>query len=61
MNFLTRRVAAGNRISSLKLGYHPPMDEDVAEVIRFAVGFFEGYERGVWSDEESSDDSDDGY
>ena len=55
-NFLTRRAAAGNRISSLKLGYHPPMDEDVAEDIRLAVEIFEGYERGLWSDD--SDDSD---
>jgi hypothetical protein len=60
-NFLIRRKAVGNRISSLNIGHHPPMDEDVAKVIRSAVGIFEGYERGVLSDDGSSDESDDSY
>ena len=40
-NFLSRRAAAGNQISSLCLGCHPPMDEDVVESIGRAVKVFE--------------------
>jgi len=40
-NFLSRRAAVGNRISSLSLGGHPDMDEDVVGSIERVVGAFE--------------------
>jgi hypothetical protein len=40
-NFLARRAAVGNRISSLSLRGYPPMGEDVVESIRRAVEVFE--------------------
>ena len=40
-NFLTRRAAVGNRISSLSLSYYPHMDESVVESIRHVVDVFE--------------------
>jgi hypothetical protein len=40
-NFLTRRAAVGNRISSLSLRRYPHMGEDVVESIRRAVEVFE--------------------
>jgi hypothetical protein len=41
MNFLARRAAVGNRISSLSLRGYLPMGEDVVESIRRAVEVFE--------------------
>ena len=43
-NFLSRRAAVGNRISSLRLDCHPHMDDDVLETIKFAVKTFEDKE-----------------
>ena len=40
-NFLTRCVAVGNRISSLRLGHYPRMGKNVVESIRRAVEVFE--------------------
>jgi len=40
-NFLSRRAAVGDRISSLSLGGHPNMDEDVVASIECVVGAFE--------------------
>ena len=40
-NFLSRRAAAGNRISSLRLCRCPPIDDDVVETIKCAVKTFE--------------------
>jgi len=48
-NFLSRRAAVGNRISSLRLSGHPRMDGDVVENIKRVVDVFEdeGGDRGV--------------
>jgi hypothetical protein len=51
-NFLNRRAAVGNRISSLRLNYCPHMDEGVVESIRRVVEVFEN--------DGSNDGSDDG-
>ena len=40
-NFLSRRAAVGNPISSLQLGVHPHIDEDVVEIIKRVVEDFE--------------------
>jgi hypothetical protein len=58
MNFLTRRAAVGNRISSLTLHGYPHMDGDVVEAIKGAVNVFEG-DGGygdVVNDDEGSDE-----
>jgi hypothetical protein len=60
-NFLTRRAAVGNRISSLSLSDYPHMGEGVVESIRRAVEDFEDEGSDDGSDEESDDESDDGY
>jgi hypothetical protein len=52
-NFLTRRAAVGNRISSLQLACYPRMSGDVFESIRQAGEIFEEWE--------SYEESDDGY
>jgi hypothetical protein len=59
-NFLTRRAAVGNPISSLKIDYRPPMDDGVAESIRRAVGVFEDKGSGGDSEKEDGGESDDG-
>ena len=43
-NFLSRRAAVGNKISSLRLDCHPHMDDDVLETIKCAVKTFEDKE-----------------
>ena len=53
-NFLARRAAVGNRISSLMFHGHPPMDEGVVESIRCVVDVLERPEDR--SDDESEDD-----
>jgi len=45
-NFLSRRAAVGNRISSLKLTGHPRMDEDVVRSIECVVDVFEDEDKG---------------
>jgi hypothetical protein len=45
-NFLTRRAAVGNRISTLRLSGYPPMDKGVIESIRHKVEAFEDGESG---------------
>ena len=40
-NFLSRRAAAGNKISSLRLNGHPHLDDNVAGSIERVVGVFE--------------------
>jgi hypothetical protein len=60
-NFLTRRAAVGNRISSLSLSGYPHMGEGVVESIRQAVEVFEDGGSDHGSDDESDDESDDGY
>ena len=45
-NFLSRRAAIGNRISSLRLSDHPSMDEDVVESIRRVADVFEDEDGG---------------
>ena len=40
-DFLSRRAAVGNKISFLRLGWHPPMDGDVVDSIEDAVKIFE--------------------
>ena len=52
-NFLTRRTAVGNRISFLKLSRYPPMDGDVVEGIRHAMGALEDGENDGGSDDGS--------
>jgi hypothetical protein len=68
-NFLARRAAVGNRISSLGLSRYPHMGEGVVESIRGAVEVFEdgGSDGTGWSDDgcdgwsdESDGKSDDG-
>jgi hypothetical protein len=73
-NFLTRRTAIGNRISSLRLCGYPHMDEDVVESIKGAVNDFEdegsngdecscedeGSDEGEGSDEDVVGDEDEG-
>jgi hypothetical protein len=44
MNFLARRAAVGNRISSLTLGCYPRMGDGVAESIMHVVGVFEEWD-----------------
>jgi len=44
-NFLSRRAAVGNRISSLKLTGHPRMDEDVVRSIEYVVDVFENEDK----------------
>ena len=62
IDFLSHRAAAGNRISSLTLIYHPYMDEDVVESIEHVVGVFESVEGGEASEDEySADIFEDGY
>ena len=60
VNFLARRAAAGNRISSLKLNYHPRMGKGVAESIRRTVGVFEDGGSYDASDSASDGGSNDG-
>ena len=45
-NFLSRRAAVGNRISSLRLTGHPYMEEGVVESIKRVVEVFEDKSRG---------------
>jgi hypothetical protein len=60
-NFLTRRAAVGNRISSLSLGPHPHMGEAVVECIRRAVDVFEDEGSYYGGDDGSDSGSSDGY
>ena len=48
MDFLSRREAAGNGISSIRLIGHPHMDQDVVRTIGRSVDAFEN-KRGVWA------------
>jgi hypothetical protein len=56
-NFLTRRAAIGNRISSLSLRHYPHMGDDVVGSIRNAVEVFESGESGGSYDNTSDDGS----
>jgi hypothetical protein len=59
-NFLTRRAAIGNRISSLWVPYYVRMDEDVVKSIRRAVDVFEDGSSPVGSDDGSDSGNGDG-
>jgi hypothetical protein len=60
-NFLTRRAAIRNRISSLSLSHHPHMGEDVVGSIRRAVKIFESDRSGRGYGNKSDDGSDYSY
>ena len=72
-NFLSRRAAVGNRISSLRISCRPHMDEDIAGDIKRAVTVYEddgsdenegsgwdevGYEGGDNEEDDTSDEDD---
>jgi hypothetical protein len=57
-NFLARRAAVGNRISSLSVRGYPPMGKDVVESIRRTVEVFEDMESDNGSDSEGDDGDD---
>ena len=57
-NFLTRRAAIGNRISTLSLSHYPRMGDDVVESIMRVVEVFESDGSGGNYDSTSDDGSD---
>jgi len=62
-NFLSRRAAIGNPISSLRISGHPPMGGDVVRRIKRAVKVFEDMDISVdgdWDEDSDEDEDSDG-